>query len=359
MRTIFTLSDIKNIIDKIFNGNLWASKRTNGKIVYNNPNSENIVLVDEDSGKQTEVDIAQYLNIEFYKWKDRLVAVEEQTFEEDQSLSVLDDWVRSLNFSMNQAYALVEKTDSEVVASQDIDSATILGRITFLIQADKINNLDYYISKLRNIFLGNPQDIQNSYGDIIKAYILLGDLTYEQEPFMTPLGETVVVASNFKISYLANALSYGDTEVEISLNGDDEYDENGNIVGETKYLSMPITKATLENFFTTTPLATQNRPDLTGFLAQSLTTAKTLSFYDFNKPLTMAFNDLFWRCGCVMYDGKEEAVKDVNIPVYIRIKSNGHTYVYKDVIERMQKVLTNNDFNISSITTKGWGKIRR
>ena len=55
MRTIFTLSDIKNIIDTIFNGNLWASKRTNGKIVYNNPNSENIVLVDEDNGKQTEV----------------------------------------------------------------------------------------------------------------------------------------------------------------------------------------------------------------------------------------------------------------------------------------------------------------
>ena len=54
MRTIFTLSDIKNIIDTIFNGNLWASKRTNGKIVYNNPNSENIVLVDEDNGKQTE-----------------------------------------------------------------------------------------------------------------------------------------------------------------------------------------------------------------------------------------------------------------------------------------------------------------
>lgn len=38
MRTIFTLSDIKNIIDTIFNGNLWASKRTNGKIVYNNSN---------------------------------------------------------------------------------------------------------------------------------------------------------------------------------------------------------------------------------------------------------------------------------------------------------------------------------
>ena len=74
MRTIFTLSDIKNIIDTIFNGNLWASKRTNGKIVYNNPNSENIVLVDEDNGKQTEVDIAQCLNIKVDKSKDRLVA---------------------------------------------------------------------------------------------------------------------------------------------------------------------------------------------------------------------------------------------------------------------------------------------
>ena len=357
MRTIFTLTDIKNIIDKIFNGNLWAYKKTNGKVTYNNPNSEPIVLIDEGSGSRKEIDLAEYLNIEFYKWKDHLVSVDEQTYDDDQSLSVLDDWVRSLNFSMNQAYALVEKLDSEVVASQDIDSETILGRISFLIQADKVNNLDYYVTKIRNAFLGNPQDIQNSFGNIIKAYILLGDLTYEQEPFMTPLGETVVVTSNFSINYPADALTYSDTEVQISLDGDDTYDENGNIVGETKYLTMPITKATWQNIFTSTPLVMQNRPDLTGFLVQSLQTAKTLSFYDFNKTLTMKFNDIFWRCACIRYDGKLEVAKDVNIPIYIRIKSNGHTYVYKDVIDNMQKVLTNNDFNISSITTRGWGKL--
>lgn len=368
MRTIFTLTDLKNIIDNIFNGNLWASKFSKGKIAYNNPNSEKVLLIDEDNGNQKEVDLAQYLNIEFYKWKDRLVSVDEQNYrydfdEEQQRLSVLEDWVKSLNFSMNQAYALVEKTDSEVVASQDIDSATIMGRITFLIQTDKVNNLDYYVSKIKNAFLGNPQDIQNSYGDIIKAYILLGDLNYDQEPFMTPLGETVVVTSNFRISYLANALTYNDTEIQISLDGDDLYDANGNIVDaegnstDTKYLTMPITKATWQNIFTTTPITTQNRPDLTGFLAQALSTAKTLSFFDFNKPLTMKFNDLFWRCGCVRYDGKIEDVKDVNIPVYFRVISNGHSYVFKDVIDNMQKVLINNDFNISSITTKGWGKI--
>lgn len=363
MRTIFSTSDLKNIIDQIFNGNLWLSKVSNGKVAYENKNSEKIILIDEDSGDRKEVDLAEYLNIEFYKWKDRLVSVDEQFLEDNGTrLSVLEDWVKSLNFSMNQSYALVEKVDSEVTASQDIDSATIMGRISFLIQADKVNNLDYYVSKIRNAFLGVPQDIQNSYGDIIKAYIMIGDLTYTQEPFMTQLGETVIVTSNFRISYLANALAYTDTEIQISLDGDDLYDANGNIVDAngnattTKYLTMPITKTTWQNIFTSSPLTTQNRPDLSGFVAQALTTVKTLSFFDFNKPLTMKFNDLFWKCSCLRYDGKLEPVKSVNIPVYIRIISNGHSYVYRDMIDNMQKVLTNSDFNISSITLKGWAK---
>lgn len=364
MRTIFTLTDIKNIIDEIFNGNLQASRASRGKIKYENPNSEKVILIDEESGERREADLAEYLNIEFYKWKNRLVEVNRNDIDnDDRRLTVLEDWVQSLKFSMNKSYALVEETDSEVTASQDIDSATILGRISFLVQADKVSNLDYYVRKIRNAYLGNPQDIQNSHGDIIKAYILLGDLTYEQEPFMTQLGETVVVTSNFRISYLANAQTYNDTQIQISLDGDDLYDGDGNIVDqdgnptETKYLTMPITKATWQNIFTTTPISTQNRPDLTGFLSQAMSTSKTLAFFDFNKPLSMKFNDLFWRCGCVRYDGKLEAVKDVNIPVYFRIINNGHSYVFHDVIDNMQKVLTNNDFNISSITTKGWGKL--
>lgn len=366
MRTIFTTNDVKNIIDRIFNGNLWLSKASNGKIAYENPNSEQIMLIDEDNGTKKKIDLAEYLNIEFYKWKDRIVSVDDRPINEtDNRLSVLEDWVQSLNFSMNQAYALVEKVDSEVVSSQDIDSATIIGRISFLIQTDKVNNLDYYITKIRNNFLGVPQDIQNSYGDIIKAYILIGDLTYENEPFMTQLGETVIVTSNFRISYLANALTYSDTEIQISLDGDDLYDENGNIVDAngqpttTKYLTMPITKATWQNIFSSQPLVMQNRPDLTGFIVQSLATAKTLSFYDFNKPLTMKFDELFWRCACLRYDGKLEPVKNVNIPVYFRVIRGEHSYVFHDVIDNMQKVLQNNDFNISSITTKGWGKIER
>lgn len=357
MRTNFSAEDVKNVIEVIFNGNLNQYIKSKGNIPYNNPNSEKVLLIDEDDGTQQEKDLAEYLNIKFYSWKERLVSKGRDGLAQDPQFSVFEDWVQSLNFSMNEAYALVEKVDEEATASQDIDSSTIIGKITFLIQADKVKNLDYYVSKIRNAFLGVPQDIQNSFGDIIKAYIMMGALSYDQEPFVSQLGETLIVSANFRLSYLANALTWTDTEIEISLNGDDTYDENGDIVGESKYLKMPITKASFQNIFTSNALPTSARPDLTGFVANSLSTAKTFTFFDFNKELTMQFNDLFWSCSAYRVDGIVSAVKDVNIPVFIRVTSNGKSYVYKDVIDNMQKSLTNNDFNISSITTKGWGKI--
>lgn len=356
MRTIFTSQDIKNIIRNIFNGNLAQYKASNGKIAYENPNSEKIVLIDEDDGTKTEKDLAQYLDIRFYSWKNRLIEKGDQSLVDEPPLSTYETWVQSLNFSMKESYGLVELIDEEVTASQDIDSATKVGRITFLVQTDKISNLDYYVSKIRNAYLGNPQDIQNQYGDVIKAYIIIGTLVYDEEPTTIQLGECVRVSCNFRISYLTNALSYNDTEIAISLDGDDTYDDDGNIVGESKYLTMPLTKLTWQNIFTSNPLPTANRPDLTGYVATALSCVKTLTFFDFNKELTLKFNDLMWRYGCYRINGRVSSVKDVNIPVYIRITSNGNTYVFKDMIDNMQKVITNNDFNVSSVTLKGWGK---
>ena len=128
--------------------------------------------------------------------------------------------------------ALVETIDEEVVASQDIDSATKTCKISFIAQTNKIKNLDYYVSKLRNIYLGNPQTIQNAYGDNIKAYIMVGALLYDQEPITMQLGECVLVSCNFRLSYLNDALTYNDTKVEISLDGDDIYNADGEVVDE-------------------------------------------------------------------------------------------------------------------------------
>ena len=196
MRTTFTNEDVRNLVDKIFNGNLWSYKLKAQP--YDNPNSENLLLIDNDTGERKEVDIAEYLNIKFYTWKNRLV--EKGYGEDERPLSPLETWVASLNFSTNEAYALIETIDEEVVASQDIDSATKTCKISFIIQTNKIKNLDYYVSKLRNIYLGNPQTIQNAYGDNIKAYLMVGALLYDQEPITMQLGECILVSCNFRLS---------------------------------------------------------------------------------------------------------------------------------------------------------------
>lgn len=343
MRTNFTSEDIKNIVDTIFNGNLWASKASNGSVAYSNPNSEPINLINEDDGTSETADLAEYLNIHFYNWKQRLVEKDDN----EQPYSVLEDWVQSLNFSMNESYALVEKTDEEVTASQDIDSATITSKVTFLIQTNKVKNLDYYITKIRNAYLGVPQEIQNSYGEKLKAFIMVGALIYDEEPFETQLGECIIASINIKLTYLNNAFTYSDTEFSISLDGDDD----------SKYLTLPITKVTFQNVFTSTPLTMSARPDLTGFIASSATTAITLTFYDFDKELTNRFNELFWSSTAYKIDNTLTTARDVNIPVFVKVVSNGKTYVFKDIIENMQKVFTNNDFTISSITLKGYGKV--
>lgn len=361
MRTRFTGEDLRNLIDQIFNGNLWQSKVPNSGVLYQNENSEEIVFIDED-GTETKGDLAEYLNIHFYNWKQRLVDKGSNDFP-NSPYYIVDDWVSSLNMSMNEAYALVEKTDEEVTASQDIDAATLYGKVTFLIQSNKVSNLDYYVTQIRNKYLGLPQDIQNSYGDKIKAFILIGSLIYDAEPFMTQVGECMQVSLNFSMSYLGDAMAYSDTKIEISLDGDDLYDEHGNIVDAggnlttTKYLQMPITKATLQKMFAVSPVTTQERPDLTGFVSTALSTGTTFTFYDFNKQLTNQFNELFYSLGAYRVDGVLTSVRNVNIPIYIRMTIKGHSYVYKDVIERLDKSMTDNEFNISSITTRGYGKI--
>ena len=161
MRTNFTLEDVKGLVETIYNGNLKQSRISGGSIPYANENSEKIALYDEYGRALGEKDLAEYLNLHFYTWRNRVVDSEAGKTEP------FDAWVESLNGSLNDAYALVEITNTTAVASQDIDGAQITGRVTIIIQANKVANLDYYAGKIHNKYLGAPQDIVNSYGDTL------------------------------------------------------------------------------------------------------------------------------------------------------------------------------------------------
>ena len=117
MRTNLTTEDIKNIIDIAYNGEA---------------NKEDIVLVGAD-GKQETKDITEYLDIEFYAYKDRVEGTYARGYDEANGLP---SWLTSINTSFGKSYALVEMLDEDVTASQDIDAGVKLGQITFLCRGD-------------------------------------------------------------------------------------------------------------------------------------------------------------------------------------------------------------------------------
>lgn len=315
MRTIFSLEDVKGIVRAAFK-----------------EQTETISINGEDA------DLFEYMNIAFYTWKNRMESAA--------------NWREGLNTSIHTSVALIELVNSEVSASQDIDSATLTGRVTFFVQADKAANLEYYCSKVRNAYIGNAQDITNAYGDELKAYLNFGILLYDEEPETLQLGETVTVSMNFTISYLTSALNYKDTVMELSLDN-------------VTFYHVPYTKATWQAVFFSAPVTRQNRPDLTGYMANSATLVKTISFYDFNKPLIEAINEIFWKVGAIetadvqpngTFTLAPTTQQNVNVPVYVRVTVSGKVYLYKDIIESIEKVISNGDFNFTSITLKGYGK---
>ena len=347
MRTILTNEDLKNIATNIFNGNLYLHK-ANNSIPYENPNSENIEIINEDTGVVEEIDLAEYLNIKFYSWKNRVVEVSDLDI--TKRLTPFDVWAQSMDMSMNKSFALIETIDDESQASQDIDNASRIARITFLVQTDKIANLDYYVTKIRNSLLGKIQTIQNSYGKLLKAYISLGCLIYDTEPETLQYGSVIQCSCGFDISYMADALCYEDIEVEMSLNG-----ENGT------YHKVPITKSTCQLICIGNAEPTVTRPDLTGVVNTTMTWVKTFTFYDFNQEFNKELNKIFWSRGAYKQgnslDNMISIKYDPNIPVFIRIKTDGRYYLYKDVIGNIEKIVTNGEFTITTLVLKGYGKI--
>lgn len=344
MRTNLTTDDVKLIVDSIYNGNLAQSIATNGEIPYINENSEIILLKDEFKRPLGEVDLAKYLNIHFYTWKNRLVdkmGGEKEPF---------DAWVNSLNLSINEAYALVEVLDDKAVASQDIDSATIVGRVTLIIQTNKLANLDYYARKIHNKFLGFPQEIENAYGEKLAAYLNMGIIIYDEEPGTMQLGECSVVSFNFSINYMQEAYNYIDTEISFSFDNE-------------TFHKVPITKASLQSIMTYGAVPYYERPANVGVINSLNASTWALTFFDFrNNEFIKEFNKRFFAASAIKIDGRANIVRDINLPVYakLQIQYDGDelptTYLYAFVATEMSKTLTNGDFNINSLTLRGSSK---
>ena len=163
---------------------------------------------------------------------------------------------------------------------------------------------------------------------------------------MLPIGECVEIRINFTISYLMNALDYTTTPIKLSLDGE-------------SWTEIPFNKIVWQNIATTQAAPKANRPDNTGFLVTALSQVKTISFFDFNA--VKGLNKIFWECGAIKSGTNIDnatviAPKSPRIPIWVAVKYDGHWYIYKDIIETMQKTVSNGEFNVTSIILRGDAK---
>ena len=326
MRAFFSNEDMANLIQDIYKDNTIS-----------------VTLIDEDTREETESDMVSYLNVKFYTWWEHLQTAAEDLI--DAGSNVRESWKESMKNKLGSSYALIEQMDEATISSQDIIGATISGRITFMIDANKVKNLEYYLRYLKSKFTGNPITRACFDGSQVVGYLTLGILLYDQQPEVTPVGESIVATLNWKFNYMALAATYNDITFEISL-------DNG-----LNYKQMPIIKYSWQNIFVKESVPTAARVDLAGFLVKAISHSVTISFYDFDKELTQAINSIFWRLNAVKINDTAQTVQVVNIPIYLRVTVGTDKYTYKCVLTDMQKVFSNNEFTISSITLNGWGKV--
>lgn len=314
MRTQITTEDLKDIFLQVFR-----------------QNDETFIREDEETRERQEQSFVDYFNIDFYAWKNRVIQ------EENQFLP-FDDFVSQIETSLNRAYGLVEITDASATPSQDMDSATIMGKVTFLIQADKIANLDYYISKIRNTYLGKPEQYQNSHGNIVTAMFDFGTLIYESEPTTMQFGETVVCSVNFSVDYINEANNYADYKVQMSVDG--------------TFFDFPFIKMTWQQTVLSQLVPTQGNITRQGVQTTGIAPQVVFSTYEFKSPLMEKLNKLFWKMSAYEINGVSNTNTNVHYPVDLKVTIDNNEYLYKMVITDMEKAMDNGGFPIMSISLK-------
>lgn len=342
MRTNLTLEDIKRYVEELYNGNLMEHLN-NVAVPYVNENSEIIKTVDQYGNDLGEKDLAEFLNLHFFTWRNRLVNTA-------GGMVGKEEWRESLTGSLNEAYALVEVTDETATASQDIDSAQITGRVTIITQTNKLPVLDYYAKKIRESLLGVPTEITNSFGDKLTAYVNMGIILYDEEPTQTQLGETANVTFNFTINYISAINTYSDIEVKISVGADIA----------SNYRKIRLTEMSMQAIATFSAKVFAKRPDFAGVVNSAMSQSISLQFFDFKDELSDVLDDFLYESGAIGLSTTENGtyseplLYELNYPIFMKIKhtySDGSVrwYKYEFVLTKFLKNIKNSDFIVNTI----------
>ncbi len=317
------------------------------KSIFEDENNDfSITAEDENEEITSAPSIVDYLNIEFYSYKKDLRTGDYLDVYDTDSIN---NWVKSLNVSMNKGFASVELTNNTPMTAYDLDGGTVNGKVSIIIQTDRVANLDFYITWLRNKYVGQFEDIISN-GTTYTSHIVIGVLDVS-EVYQCALGQCITATFDISISYLEKADTYQDENIEFSFDN-------------TTYYSVPISRLTKSIVFTGKTETRQNTPTTAGTVNSSVSSVYDLTYWLLNSNTFIKDLDYdMEKEACYSYQRTTPSVEDpyahteggvANFIIWVRTKKkNGsgveYTFTYKTIITSYTKQYVNNDMTVVSL----------
>lgn len=332
MRKQFTNYELSKLVSDIFTSN-----------------DISFTITDSQS-EQTSVDsIVDYLNIDFYSFRKEL----KDTDLSSDMVSQLEQWYLSSANGLNHAYGLVEIEENSVMTSYDFDGGSIRATITIMIQSDKVSNLDYFITYIRNKYVGVIEDLVDETTNTTYSTHLVFSNVESSEPTESAFGTASRVTIGLDLSYMEKSMTYQDERFGIAL----DFDTNGDL---TQFDGFPISRCSENIIFTGKAQIRQNTPNLSGQVNANATLSFTFTYWLLNSYETLQELDDTMKGLCYSYryfrgtqaTFIENTAQDINVPVYI-LRNN---LVYKMVVSSYTRDITNNDMTVITMKLSTYAK---
>lgn len=330
MKRQYTDYELKELIKSLFTDNDFSITTTDSQ--------NNITQVDS---------IVDYLNIEFYTQKKDL---RDSNYFNPFDIDSINQYVRSLGQSLKKGFGLVEITNNTPMTALDLDGGNLVGKVSIVIQTDRVANLDFYITYLRNKYVGIFEDIV-SQDKTYTSHIVISGLD-KTEVYECALGQCITATFEISIAYLEEAETYQDDDFAISLDN-------------TNFYSVPISRKTKSIIFTGKTQTRQDNPTQSGLVNASASVALDLTYWLIKS--NMFFTELDFLMEKVSSEHYTDSMiignfknNEVNIPIYAKTTrtypDRTYTFYHKYTITSYTKQYVNNDMTIVNLKLGTYAK---
>lgn len=254
------------------------------------------------------------LNVEYYTFKHRLHSAE--------------DYIASINKSLNQAYCLCELTNVERQYSKDLDSLTVSGKLTFWLQSAKIKLLETFIEECDRLLCGERIELKmgENSSERRRAALFFGNVISVSSDVHSEIGESQICEVGFTMVVSPDIIGYDDYKVELKT-------------AESAYVALPVVSLNIAANMTNKAVPMLSNANSTGMINLSKVRVFNLVFYGFKSAVVDKLSEVLL--------GKTDNNESFRLKLTRGDSSHEYETVVSDISSQLENGTTYEVFSLS------------